>query len=163
MFGTFQEEDEEPVYGITRPLSSWNPIWANLHEFVELWEDAVAAPYWVDKIKIWFMPLGWTPRGVVPKPPAPEVDSRTVRKYDVRPPSGMTVYIVAHFLVMLLIGLSITDAHSRPLRELVAPSAFIVWTMTSLSGLMERKRWAYQTEYLRLLVFLAAAVIQPGE
>lgn len=25
LFGTFQREEEEPVYGITKPLSSWNP------------------------------------------------------------------------------------------------------------------------------------------
>ena len=37
MFGTFQEEEEEPVYGITTPLASWNPVWANLHYWAELW------------------------------------------------------------------------------------------------------------------------------
>lgn len=32
LFGTFQEElDEEPVvFGVTTPLASWNPLWANL-------------------------------------------------------------------------------------------------------------------------------------
>ena len=29
MFGTFQEEEERPTYGITTPLNSWDPIWAN--------------------------------------------------------------------------------------------------------------------------------------
>lgn len=32
LFGTFQEaDDNEPVvFGVTTPLASWNPVWANL-------------------------------------------------------------------------------------------------------------------------------------
>ncbi|MEO1083199.1 MAG: sterol desaturase family protein, partial [Acidobacteriota bacterium] len=31
LYGSFQEEEEEPTYGITKPLRSWNPLWANVH------------------------------------------------------------------------------------------------------------------------------------
>ena len=27
MFGTFVEEEEEPVFGLVSPLQSWNPIY----------------------------------------------------------------------------------------------------------------------------------------
>ncbi|MDQ2658099.1 MAG: sterol desaturase family protein, partial [Bacteroidota bacterium] len=30
MFGTFQAEEEKPTYGITKPLNSWNAVWANM-------------------------------------------------------------------------------------------------------------------------------------
>ncbi len=30
LFGTFQREEEEPAYGVTRPLANWNPLWANV-------------------------------------------------------------------------------------------------------------------------------------
>ena len=43
MFGTFEPEVEEPVYGITKPLESWNPLWANFHAWAELAHDAGAA------------------------------------------------------------------------------------------------------------------------
>src|SRR5690606_30210523 len=36
MFGTFQKEEEEPTYGITTQLKSWNPIWANIHYWIDL-------------------------------------------------------------------------------------------------------------------------------
>ncbi len=29
LFGTFQLEEEEVAYGVTKPLESWNPLWAN--------------------------------------------------------------------------------------------------------------------------------------
>jgi hypothetical protein len=42
LFGTFQEEDDnEPViFGVTTPLASWNPLWANLQFYAQLWNDA---------------------------------------------------------------------------------------------------------------------------
>lgn len=38
LHGTFCREQEEPVYGITKPLGSLNPVWANLHFYPELWK-----------------------------------------------------------------------------------------------------------------------------
>ena len=68
MFGTFQAEEEEPVYGLTKPLNSWNPLWANLHVWRDLCRDAWLAPRWVDKLRIWFMPQGWRPEGLAGQP-----------------------------------------------------------------------------------------------
>jgi sterol desaturase/sphingolipid hydroxylase (fatty acid hydroxylase superfamily) len=39
MFGTFQTEDEKPVYGLTKPLNSYNPIYLNFHEWADLYRD----------------------------------------------------------------------------------------------------------------------------
>jgi sterol desaturase/sphingolipid hydroxylase (fatty acid hydroxylase superfamily) len=39
LFGTFQEEDEKPVYGITKPLHSFNPVYLNFHEWIDLYRD----------------------------------------------------------------------------------------------------------------------------
>ena len=65
MFGTFQAEEEEPVFGLTKPLDSWNPLWANLHVWRDLSRDAWLAPRWIDKVRIWFMPQGWRPEGLL--------------------------------------------------------------------------------------------------
>ncbi len=82
MFGTFQPEEEEPVYGLTKPLNSWNPLWANLHVWRDLCRDAWLAPRWVDKLRIWFMPQGWRPAGLPTNPLAPEVTRESVIRYD---------------------------------------------------------------------------------
>lgn len=39
LFGTFQEENETPVYGITKPVESFNVFYLNFHEWVDLWKD----------------------------------------------------------------------------------------------------------------------------
>jgi len=66
MFGTFQEELEEvpPVYGVTRPVSTWNPIKINFQHLWLLIRDAWHAKSWKDKLRIWFMPVGWRPADV---------------------------------------------------------------------------------------------------
>ena len=42
LFGSFVAEEEEPVYGIVKPLESWNPLWANFHRWVAMFNDAAA-------------------------------------------------------------------------------------------------------------------------
>ena len=63
IFGTFQEElpDVKPIYGITRPANTWNPIKINFQHLFLLIKDAWRSPKLVDKFKIWFMPTGWRP------------------------------------------------------------------------------------------------------
>ncbi|MEC5167150.1 sterol desaturase/sphingolipid hydroxylase (fatty acid hydroxylase superfamily) [Flavobacterium sp. PL11] len=41
MFGTFQEEDEQTVYGLTTPIKSYNPITLNFHEWKDIVMDVV--------------------------------------------------------------------------------------------------------------------------
>jgi sterol desaturase/sphingolipid hydroxylase (fatty acid hydroxylase superfamily) len=56
LFGTFQEElpDLKPIYGITRPMSTWNPIKINFQHLWLLIKDAYHAESWKDKLSIWF-------------------------------------------------------------------------------------------------------------
>lgn len=70
LFGTFIEEDEAPVYGTRTPLNSWNPLWAVASGYVPLWQLALRAPRWQDKLKVWFKAPGWLPPGVAEDGPA---------------------------------------------------------------------------------------------
>jgi len=66
MFGTFQEElEEEPcVYGVKKPVATWNPIKINWIHMWQLIKDAWRAEKWADKLRIWIMPTGWRPEDV---------------------------------------------------------------------------------------------------
>ncbi len=70
-FGTFQEElaDKPPVYGITRPVQTWNPIKINFQHVWLLIKDAWRTQSWRDKLRIWMMPTGWRPDDVNEKYP----------------------------------------------------------------------------------------------
>jgi hypothetical protein len=39
LFGTFQEEKEQTLYGITTPLNTYNPITLNFHEWKDICLD----------------------------------------------------------------------------------------------------------------------------
>jgi len=39
LFGTFQEEDEAPVYGLTHPIDSYKVVYLNFHEWLAIWRD----------------------------------------------------------------------------------------------------------------------------
>ena len=44
MFGTFQPEEEQAIYGITHELEhKANPLYINFHEYVDIWKDLVSA------------------------------------------------------------------------------------------------------------------------
>jgi alkylglycerol monooxygenase len=69
IFGTFQAElpHVEPVYGVTRPVSTWNPWLINYSHLWLLIKDAWHTASWWDKIRIWWMPTGWRPEDVATK------------------------------------------------------------------------------------------------
>jgi len=43
IFGTFQEEEEKPIYGITKPVNSYNPIYLVFHEWIAVGKDLMKA------------------------------------------------------------------------------------------------------------------------
>lgn len=63
LFGTFQEElpEVKPVYGISVPAQTWNPIKINFQHLFLMMKDAFYTQNWKDKLRIWFMPTGWRP------------------------------------------------------------------------------------------------------
>ena len=85
MFGTFQEEldEEAPVYGVLKPVQSWNPILINFQHFWAILCDAWHTKRWVDKLRIWFMPTGWRPKDVAERFPRSIIeDVHNMEKYN---------------------------------------------------------------------------------
>ncbi len=163
LFGTFEPEVEQPVFGITKPLGSMNPLWANLGGWVELFQDAWHAPRWRDKFRIWFMPLGWTPPGLPERPRAQEVTRATIKKYDPQTPRGLSAYVLVQFTLVLVLGIVVTtlaDQHA-PWRTLLPPAAFVLWSLGNLGGILEQKGWALSAEIARQVALVAAAALWP--
>ncbi|HWB64948.1 MAG TPA: sterol desaturase family protein [Chitinophagales bacterium] len=85
LFGTFQEElpNVEPIYGVKRPVKTWNPFLINYKHMFLLFTDAWRTQSFKDKLRIWFMPTGWRPADVAAKYPVPYVqDMAAFQKFD---------------------------------------------------------------------------------
>lgn len=161
MFGTFVEEDEEPVYGITKPLASWNPWWANLHYWFELADLSRRAPYTWDKLKVWFMPLGWTPRGLAPQHYACEITPEMVVKYNARAPLGLNVYVLVQFALTLALSLMVTIRadEGAALMTLAMPALAVFVGLLNFGALFERRRWGLPAELARIAAVAAGTMV----
>lgn len=150
-FGTFQEEraDIPAVYGVTRPVQTWNPIKIN---FMHLWlliQDAWRAKNWGDKLKIWFMPLGWRPSDVAAKHPVAKIqDVYRFDKYNPELNGGMRIGSFGQLIVLLLL-LSYLFSN---LAAIGAPGifyygGFVFLTVFAYTELMDRNplAWCWET------------------
>jgi sterol desaturase/sphingolipid hydroxylase (fatty acid hydroxylase superfamily) len=70
MFGTFEEEEEEVVYGLVKPIDSINPFVAFFHGFTRLAADVWNMPGFMNKLGVFFGPPGWQPKDRKDTPPA---------------------------------------------------------------------------------------------
>jgi sterol desaturase/sphingolipid hydroxylase (fatty acid hydroxylase superfamily) len=157
IFGTFQAEEEEPVYGLTKPLNSWNPLWANLHLWRDLCRDAWLAPHWIDKLRIWFMRQGWRPEGLPTNPIAPAAPHQTAVRYDSQLPRGLNAYALAHFAGALpMTGVLMAAGTSHARGGLFVLAVLVFWALLNIGGIFDHHRWALPSEILRLPVTAAA-------
>ncbi|MEX2182088.1 MAG: sterol desaturase family protein [Gemmatimonadaceae bacterium] len=151
-FGTFQPEEEEPTYGITKPLRSWNPLWANVHVFVQIARDAWRATRWRDKARIVFGRPGWTPPKLGESERPKPVDAATFEKYDPPVPSPLAWYGFAQFAVALVAAfLVLQRADSLPLPHAAAAGFYVAVALAGVGGVFEGARWAGTLETARHL------------
>lgn len=159
LFGTYQAEEEEVVYGITTPLRSWNPLWANLHYWVELWGKARRIARVSDRLRLFLRPPGWQPAELGGFVPAPAVDAARYRKWETPLPRGVWPYALAQFALLLgatLFLLLRQDALDR--RVFAGVAAALVAGLAVLSGVLERRPWALALEAARHAALAAAAL-----
>lgn len=162
LFGTFQEEKKEivPVYGITRPASTWNPIKINFQHLWLLMKDAWHTNQWKDKLKIWFMPTGWRPADVEEKFPIYKIsDVYHFNKFNPIHSKALEIWAVFQLLLMLpylfyLFG-NIASIGSP---GIFYYGLFIFLSVYSLTELMDGNKYAIvweiiKTTYVIWLIF----------
>lgn len=155
IFGTFEVEEEEICYGLTHPPRTWDPIYINFQYWKQLWDDAVAAPYWVDKFKLWFMPLGWRPRGLREEYDPNKRIGYTLKE-QVKFTSQQFMNIRPYLIFQVLAGLAVvllTINLKLPIAPWarIALSASLFHMIVNWGGLMQAKPWAIASEILRNL------------
>lgn len=63
LFGTFAEEREPPVYGLTKDIETYNLFDIAFHEWRPLWRDVRSANPWRVRLAYLLKPPGWSPDG----------------------------------------------------------------------------------------------------
>ena len=75
LFGTFQAEDEKPVYGLTHNLDTYNPVRIAFHEYAAIVRDVRRPGPLSVRLGRVFRGPGWTPPETPPETP-PTADTR---------------------------------------------------------------------------------------
>lgn len=153
IFGTFQEErnDIPAVYGVTRPVQTWNPVKINFQHMWLLIKDAWRTKHWKDKLRIWFMPTGWRPADVNEKYPVHKIeDIYNFEKYDTAVSQPLLVYTWIQ-LVMLLLFVSYLFGNIAGIGspDMFYYGAFIFLFVYALTEMMDGHRFAFVWEALK--------------
>jgi hypothetical protein len=156
LFGTFEDEREEPVYGLVKPLRSFNPIRAQVQAFADLAKLCFSSRG-RDRFRALVADPAWRPGGALAPP---EVTRASVRKYDPRPSRGLVAYLSAN-LVLAVVGTTalLFTQFTLDLPRQAALAFLLLLTLLAFGGILERRRWAVPLELGRLVLAAAAAIL----
>lgn len=154
MFGTFQAEEEKPTYGITKPINSWNAVWANFSHYAQMGKDLKRIENWGDKIKYLFKKPGWLPESLGGYRPAPEVDKATYKKYETPAPMALHYYVLFQYgLCLAGTGLFLFHQNNFLIGEKAFFTVIISIVVVNCGVLFENKPWVIWAEWLRIVLY----------
>ena len=155
LFGTFQKEEEEVYYGITSPLASWNPVWANVHYWAELLGTANKTANFSDKVKVFIKQPGWFPEDLGGLKYAPEIDIINYKKYDYKYSNKILFYVLFQFIIALAVGSALLFLNKNlTFTQIILTALFTISTLTTCGALLENKSWLKYFEYSRFIFSL---------
>jgi alkylglycerol monooxygenase len=145
LFGTFVEEREKPIYGLTKPFRSFDPVWAQIASFFELWDRARPLPRVLDKLKLLAMPPEWDPSR-----PSSAEEIRDRQKHESAAPVERRLYALAQFvpLVAATFVLMLEGREMRPSLRFAAV-ALLFLSLSAIGALLDGRRWAFRLEAAR--------------
>ncbi len=156
-FGTFTAEEERPNYGITNPLKSWNPVYANFAHYIDLFKATKQSRSFFDTLKILFKKPGWLPEYLGGYQAPYEVEPG-YKKFDRNTNLAINSYILIQFLVALSVyaAFFFKNQSFEPLAKL----SFTLWII--VTTLMFGFLFEYQKKWLNLLEILRLLAIPGG-
>lgn len=166
LFGTFQPEleSEPPVYGITRPSQTYNPVTINFEHLLLLMKDAWRAEKWMDKLTIWFRPTGWRPEGFEEKYPVDKItDHYNFEKFNPPQSKGLLLWSIIQFFILFFFFIYvlsvIADFGSM---GLITFSVFVLAQVFSATELMNRNKWAPLFSIISTIICLGLLISNPS-
>jgi sterol desaturase/sphingolipid hydroxylase (fatty acid hydroxylase superfamily) len=156
LFGTFIEEKEEPLYGLTKPVKGHSFLWQHFHFMLELLLAAWVKPGFTNKIKLLFGP---------PDLISPVFRENIEEKFlnvnkEVKHNRTLKVYvgIQTTLSIGLLFILSLWESFI-PVWLQTALALFILVSLINCGAMLDQRRWVFYLEYIRLLIVLAILLV----
>jgi alkylglycerol monooxygenase len=168
LFGTFEPEKEEPVYGLTKPLESHSFLWQHFHYVFELGYAMKRAKGIRQKLGILFGP---------PEMLDPQIRVILERKFRIhqdqktKPATNeFNSYVLWQIVfTMCFLFLVILFKAYFSTFQLVLSALFILITLINCGAILDHRNWVFHLEFSRLFVvwilmscFLSASFLLLG-
>ncbi|MFT7470863.1 MAG: alkylglycerol monooxygenase [Kiritimatiellia bacterium] len=161
IFGSFQEElaIEPAVFGLRKPLNSWNPIWANVHVYWRLTLDFVSMPGFANKLKLLFKPPGWRAESQQSHCKLGIEPFDLTARFDPAISSFSLVYTCVQFFFTVVLSLAVLLGAASLSYSLVSLAVIYLFFSFFVAGAwLEGKELALTLEIVRL-VFLVPCLL----
>ena len=150
LFGTFQKEEEEPTYGLTKPLNTYSFLWQHFHFYIELFLAAKAQKGIRAKIKTIFGRPDQIDPSIRAKAEA-ALHIHHSKKETIREP--LNRYVIWQMVLMLLalFVFILFEKYTGPSFRTIFTGLTLL-TLINCGAIMEHKRWIFHVEYLRIVL-----------
>lgn len=158
LFGTFKQEVDTPVYGVTQPIQTWNAFEANVQPWVKIFNEASTYRRWKDKLLVWLKPPGWRPAELGGQLLVPSVSKTNYQKFSTTTPRLTTAYLVTTFILFLLgvaVFLNVYPKLSVMVQAVL--SVLIFWNIINFGLLFEGKKIGYFSDLAKSIALLITA------
>jgi sterol desaturase/sphingolipid hydroxylase (fatty acid hydroxylase superfamily) len=148
LFGTFQKEEEEPVYGLTHPLKSYSFIWQHVHYYMELWEAVKRSSGFTEKLQIIFGKPELLDQRLRRHIERIYLSKRKVSNNSFRYKKYVQVQFVLVIIVLFITSLFLAQLDTITLVVMVG---IIFITLVICGALLEQRTWIYPLEQIRFV------------
>lgn len=154
MFGTFQEEEETPVYGITTPLNSWNPVYAQVAHFGNIYTDFKRVNGIGNKLKVLFYKPGWLPKELGGMRAIPNPETQVQEKFNPKVEIPLQWYAIFSYLILLGVTSVFLFQYKdyTPVNQLFI-CGYLFFAVAAIGWMLEQRKGWQLTEILRVATF----------
>ena len=170
-FGTYrpQRADDPPMFGLTHPVRTFNPLRMDLHHWRVLALDTVRASSAADRLRIWFGPTGWRPADVAAAHPIASLsDDEARRRYERFEPDADRLanawsFVETTVQAMLTVGLfwAMAQGHLTRVDTVAYVALLLVSIVTYTTAMDGRPHLALELGRVALAAGLALTLAGP--
>ena len=149
MFGTFVEENEQPIYGLTKPIKSYSFLWQHFHYPLEIYFAAKKSKGIKNKLKIIF----GSPATLDPSIRVYLERYFLTKKVFLKPTSVHKSYIIGQTILSLSLLFCLIFFYNNLTTLTVAfLSLFILLSIINTGAILEQQSWIFYLENIRIFI-----------
>ncbi|MHA8062199.1 sterol desaturase family protein [Aquirufa beregesia] len=158
LFGTFAEETEPPVYGLTKPLKSHSFLWQHFHFLLEMGLAFIVAHTWKQRWEIVFGK---------PDDLDPYFREEGEQLFHIHQKTGKLSLRLQQYilwttgLTLLILFFTILWERYLSTPQLFFLSAWVIIHVISTGAMLEKKTWVFYLEYTKMYILLGLVFFSP--